>query len=60
MDTVSERIAFWRAVVEAGVGSFLVRRTLQRVERGELGIRDALRLLRHALPSPSPSCRRLV
>ena len=46
MDSVHARLAFWTLVVELGVGSFLVRRVLERTQAGELTLLEAERALR--------------
>jgi hypothetical protein len=43
MDTVAERYPFWLL----GVGSFVVRRVLERVQVGELTLLEATRRLSH-------------
>jgi hypothetical protein len=52
--TVAEMHELARAIVAAG-DSFYVRRVLQRLERGELKLCDALRALRSSRLPPSRS-----
>jgi hypothetical protein len=42
METLQDRLALWTLAVELGVGTFIVRRTLDRIERGELIVSEAV------------------
>jgi hypothetical protein len=46
MCAVQDRLAFWTLTAELGPGSFVVRRTLQRIHNDELTVLEAERVLR--------------
>ena len=52
--TVAELHELSKAILEAGPGSFVVKRVLQRVEAGELSVKDATELLRRRDLTPNP------
>lgn len=47
MDAVQARFAFWTLAVELGLDTFVVRRIIGRLARGEIAEADALRALVH-------------